>query len=206
MVYVATFDSSVVVKEVTPVIRNELIQHCTDTLTKQQRYCVWKLLDYALRDCYGGGVADFDFYVDGNGKWHTHNCIELSLAHAGNVVVVALCNHLVGVDIEQVSRFAHNASNAKFTQRTLTENEQALLRDTPAERKAQVLATMWTKKESFFKFGSRKAFSPQFIDTTKYSIHSQLLTIDGAEYALSVARCIPSKIELVHLDETASIY
>lgn len=199
MVYVATFDKDVVVGEVEPAIRNELIQHCADPLTKQQRYCVWKLLDKALYDCYGGGIADFGFYVDGNGKWNTHNCIELSLAHSNNVVVVALCNHYVGVDIEGVSRFERYVDDALFADRVLTENEMEQLTNTPVERKAELLATMWTKKESFFKLGNRKAFVPQSIDTTAYSIHSQLLTIDGEQYSLSVARYIPSKIELVQV-------
>ena len=206
MVYVATFDKDVVVGEVEPAIRNELIQHCADPLTKQQRYCVWKLLDKALHDCYGGGIADFNFYVDGNGKWNTHNCVELSLAHCNNVVVVALCNHYVGVDIEDVSRFERHVDDAQFAERVLTENEMQQLTDTPTEHKAERLAEMWTKKESFFKLGNRKAFLPQSIDTTRYSIHSQFVTINDTQYSLSVARYIPSKIELVHLAGDESIY
>ena len=199
MVYVAKFDSDVKVGEVQPYIRNLLIHSCSDNLAKQQRYCVWKLLDKALHDCYGGGIADFGFYVDGNGKWNTHNCIELSLAHSNNVVVVALCNHYVGVDIEEVSRFERHVDDAQFAERVLCDNEIALLRNTPIEHKAELLATMWTKKESFFKFGGRSEFVPKSTDTTSISIHSQIVTIDGANYALSVARCIPSKIELVQV-------
>lgn len=197
MVYIATFDSDVSVGEVEPAIRNEMIHSCTDLKTKQQRYCVWKLLDYVLRDCYDGGVADFNFYIDDNGKWNCRNGFEFSLAHSNNVVVVAVCNHFVGVDIEAVERFERHTDNSSFFNRILTDNEQLVLREAPDEQKAEILAQMWTKKESFYKLRSRSAFVPKACDTTVKSIHSQLVTIDGVKYALSVARYIPSKIELV---------
>lgn len=200
MVYVSTFDSDVVVGDVEPAIRNELIQRCTDTLTKQQRYCVWQLLDYALRDCYNGGVKDFNIYVDNNGRWNTHNTVEFSLAHSNNVVAVALCNHFVGVDIEAVERFTHLVNNDSFVKRVLTDNEQLVLSNTPADKRAEMLATMWTKKESFFKLRSRSAFVPTSFDTTVKPAHSQLVTIDGIQYALSVARYIPSKIEVKQVE------
>ena len=200
MVYISTFDSDVVVGEVAPAIRNEMIQRCTDTLTKQQRYCVWKLFDYALRECYSGGVDDFEFYIDDNGKWNCRNGIEFSLAHSNNVVVVAVCNQFAGVDIEAVERFARHVNDDKFAERILTDNEQLLLSKTPVEQRAEFLATMWTKKESLFKLASRKAFNPKAFDMTVKPVHSQLLTINGTQYALSVARYIPSKIEVKQVD------
>ena len=200
MVYVSTFDSDVVVGDVEPAIRNELIQRCTDTLTKQQRYCVWKLFDYALRELYDGNISDFNFYVDDNGRWNCHNGIEFSLAHSNNVVVVAICNHYVGVDIEAVERFTHLVDNDSFVKRVLTDNEQLVYSNTPADKRAEMLATMWTKKESFFKLRSRSAFVPTSFDTTVKPAYSQLVTIDGIQYALSVARYIPSKIEVKQVE------
>ena len=199
MVYVSTFEPDLVVGDVEPAIRNDMIRRCTDKLAKQQRYCVWKLLDYALRDCYNGGVADFDLYVDENGKWNCHNGIHFSLSHCNNVVAVALCNHYVGVDVESVAGFDRHVGCAEFAERILTDNEQRKLTETPTEHKAAMLAEMWTKKESFFKLGSRRAFVPKSFDSTVKATHSQTLTINGVQYVLSVARYIPSKIELVTL-------
>ena len=199
MVYVTTFDIDVEVGEVKPSVRNGQIQRCTDVVAKLQRYCVWKLLDYALHDCYCGGVADFDLYVDGNGKWNSHNGVEFSLSHSNNVVAVAVCNHFVGVDVEAVARFANHVDDG-FATRILTDSEQLVLRDTPAELKAEALAEMWTKKESIFKLQSRSSFRPKSFDTTKMPTHFQFLTVNGEKYALSVARYIPSKIELVQPD------
>lgn len=198
MVYIDTFDSDTVVGEVEPAIRNELIQSCTDKLAKLQRYCVWQLFDHALHECYDGGTADFNFYVDDNGKWNCHNGIEFSLAHSNNVVAVAVCNHYVGVDIEAVDRFTHLVDNDSFLSRVLTDNEINLLNETPTEHKAEVLATMWTKKESFYKLQSRRVFNLKSFDMTVLKCaYSQILTIDGVQYALSVSRYIPSKIEIV---------
>lgn len=206
LVYVATFNDDVVVTGVEPAIRNEMIQRCTDKLTKQQRFCVWKLLDKALRDCYDASTSVFNFYVDDTGKWQCRNGVHFSLAHSNNVVAVALCNHYVGMDIESVARFERKACDMGFARRILTDNELAQLHNTPIDTRAEVLATTWTKKESLYKFCSRGAFSPKTIDTTQRPIYSQVVTIDGAKYALSVARCIPSKIELVQLGDGAGIY
>ena len=196
IVYIASFDSGVAVGAVEPSIRNEMIQRCTDTLTQQQRYCVWKLLDYALLECYGKGVKDFNFYIDDNGKWNCRNGVHFSLTHCNNVVAVALCNHFVGVDVESVANFERHVASTEFAERILTDNEKELLQNTSAVHKTEMLAQLWTKKESFFKLSSRKEFAPKSIDTTKLAIHSQSLTINGEQYALAVARYIPSKIEL----------
>lgn len=184
-VYVSTFDGDVAVGEVTPPIRNEMIQRCTDTLVKQQRYCVWKLLDYALAHCCGGGVDSFDFYVDDNGKWYARS-VNFSLSHCNNVVSVALSNNCVGLDVESVDNFARHVENAEFIERVLTDNEQLALRDV-AVNKAETLAQMWTCKESIFKRQGGGTFVPKAFDTTKIATHTQLVAINGRKYALSVA-------------------
>ena len=200
VVYVTTFDTDVEVREVLPTIRNEAIQSCTDTLTKQQRYCVWRLLDYALRDFYGKGVEDFRFYVDDNGKWSSNNGVEFSLSHCNNVVAVAICHHFVGVDVECVGNFVRHANSVDFAERVLTDNEQALLREVSEQHQTETLARMWTRKESIFKLNGGKAFLPKSVDTTVKVAHSQLLTLNGEDYVLSVATYIPAKIELAQVD------
>ena len=187
MVYVSTFDSDQACGEVKPASRNEAIQRSTDRLAKQQRYCVWKLLDYALHDCYGKGVGEMDLYLDDNGRWNCRNGVDFSLAHSNNVVAVAIFNHAVGLDLEAVSRFARHVDNDVFVQRVLTDGEQRLLRNVSREHKTELLAKLWTQKESIFKLESRSAFVPNRIDTTTQSATCQLLTINGELYALSVA-------------------
>ena len=200
-VYISTFDSNVVVREVEPAIRNEMIQRCTDTLTKLQHYCVWQLLDYALRVCYGKGVKDCDLYVDGNGKWRCRNGVYFSLAHSNNVVAVALCNQEVGVDVELTSKFVSHANDNKFANRVLTDSEQEMLLNVSAQRRAKALAEIWTKKESVFKLQGGNSFTPKNIDTAKIATHSQFLTINGEQYALSVATNVDGSVSISTVDE-----
>ena len=199
MVYVSTFDLDLVVGDVEPAIRNDMIQCCTDMLTRQQRYCVWKLLDIALLDCYGKGVKDFNLYINDNGKWMCDEGVYFSLSHCNNVVTVAVCNHAVGVDVEAVSNFTRHIQDDRFVKRVLTDSEQLLLRDSPAQLKAEAFAEMWTKKEALFKLHGDANFVPKSADTTTTKTHSQLLTINKEKYALSVATHIPVTIELAQV-------
>ena len=208
-VYVSTFDRDLVVGDVTPAARNEMIQRCSNVLTKQQSYCVWKLLDYALSDCYGYGVESCDFTTD-NGKWNCSNGVYFSLTHCNNVVAVAVGNHAVGVDIQAVASFARRVNDDGFVERILTDAEQALLLDVAAERKMETLAVMWTQKESIFKMQGSGTFVPVSIDTTDAKfrpqvgdeglVHSKIVSINGDSYALSVAACVPSKLKLAQVN------
>ena len=199
MVYIATFDSDVAVKDVAPATRNEQIKRCTDEHIMRQRYCVWKLLDCALRELYEGGVADFELYLDDNGKWNCRNGVNFSLSHAQNVVVVAVCNHPVGVDVESVERFSSHANDDSFVEKVLCDNEQRLLDSASDEARTETLAQMWTKKESIFKLKGVSFFNPKDIDTTVKFARSQIGTIGGKPYVLSVATYIPSKIVLKYV-------
>ena len=194
-VYVANFDANITVDDVVPAIRNEFIQRCADLKTRQQRYCVWRLLDYALRKNSGKGVDGFHFTVSDNGKWSCNDGVNFSLTHCNNVVAVALSNNDVGIDIEAVANFARHVSDNLY-KRVLTDSEQSMLRNAPVERHAQILAQIWTQKESIFKLQGDSAFIPKLIDSTKFVSNSRLLMLDDEQYALSVATAIPSEINL----------
>ena len=190
-VYVAKFDDAVEVRSVQPAIRNEAIERCSDKLTKLQRYCVWRLLDYALTRHFGKGVADFHFEVDSNGKWSSSE-VCFSLTHCNHAVAVAVCSEPVGVDIEAVSSFVNKACDDKFVLRVLAASEIAQLNVTPQAQSARLLTEIWTQKESLFKLSGGKTFVPGCIDTAASTTHCQFLQLDGADYALSVAT--PSNI------------
>lgn len=194
-VYIVKFDKSVEVREVQPAIRNEAIQRCGDTLTKQQRYCAWRLLDYALVQRFGKGVADYDFTVGANGQWRC-NGAHFSLTHCNNIVCVAVCNQPVGVDVEAVANFAKYVDDCKFAERTLTHDEIACIQTVAPEVRAQALAETWTQKESLFKLAGGRTFVPSSIDTTRCKSHSQLFRFDGTDYALAVATADEFPIEM----------
>lgn len=220
VVYVSTFDKNLVVGDVEPAIRSEFIQRCTDTLTKQQSYAVWKLLDYALGDCCGYGVEHFHFTISDTGKWICADGVYFSLTHCNNVVSVSVCNHAVGVDIEAVASFISHVEDDIFIRRVLTESEQALFQNVSAEHKAETLAKIWTQKESIFKAQGSGAFIPKSIDTVGLSgsfcdsdstcirrqvnedsfVQSRMVVFNGERYVLSTATCVSAKIQLVQVD------
>lgn len=182
-VYVATFDDSVAVQPVAPAARQRLIEQTADIHLKRQRYCVWRLLDYALRQTLGKGVDELSFDVDGNGRWH---CGEIcfSLSHSGNAVAVAVCQRNVGIDIEA---FCQARFNARLAHRILTEREHALYNALPASERPRLLAEYWTKKESVFKCCGGAAFVASAIDTADTEIFSKIIVLDCVEYVVAVA-------------------
>lgn len=204
-VYLAKFDNNVQVKPVLPAIRNQAIQRCTDLLTRQQRYCVWRLLDYALKQHCGKGVDGFNFTALPNGNWSTSANARFSLSHCDNVVVVAISAQEVGVDVEAVASFTDRASDEAFINRVLNNAESQQLRITAPARRNQTLALFWTSKESVFKMKNGSYFSPRSIDTTlldsaSSACDSRLLEIDGKQYALSVATASKAKVEMQVVD------
>ena len=195
-VYVATFDDSVEVRDVQPAIRNEAVQQCGDLLTKQQRYCVWLLLDYALHERFGKSVGEGNFTVEPTGKWKCDNGVCFSLTHSGHVVAVAVNNDEVGVDLEAVSSFASHANDGKFFERVLTDTETIEFAKLSPEQQAKALAELWTRKESLFKLNGGANFVPKLIDTAVANSQCQMLEIDGALYALAVATERACNVEL----------
>ena len=120
-VFVAGFDGSVDVKPVAPITRQQYIDSCSDGQAKRQRYCVWLLLDYALKQTLGKGVDELSFTQATNGKWRCDGGINFSLSHCDNVVAVAASEQAVGVDIERIDE---QRFNPRLARRILTEVEQ----------------------------------------------------------------------------------
>ena len=183
-VYLAHFDGAVEVKSVLPLIRQRAIEECSDGQTKRQRYCVWQLLDYALKQTIGKGVDELDFAVDEYGKWSCNGGVHFSLSHSGSVVAVAVSASAVGIDVEAVDE---QRFNARLASRILTEGELTLYSSVPQEQRPQMLAAAWTKKESVFKRDGGKSFVPSSIDTSLATTFSEKVTFGDNEFVLSVA-------------------
>ena len=183
-IFVAAFDETVAIQPVLPVIRQHAIEECNDVHTKRQRYCVWLLLDYALRRCIGKGVDELAFAVDDNGKWSCDGGVSFSLSHCKNVVAVAIFESAVGIDVESLSE---RRFNSRLAERILTVNERANYDILPIDERARVLAEIWTKKESLFKRDGGKSFAPSAIDTTISKTFTHRLTIENGTVVFSVA-------------------
>lgn len=184
-VFVAQFDGAAEVKPVEPLIRQRLIEQTTDPQLKRQRYCVWLLLDYALRSTVGKGVDELSFDLDGNGKWICDGGVCFSLSHSEDVVAVAVSDRNVGIDVEALdeSRF-----NARLARRILTSSESVAFGELPVRQQSQWLAEAWAKKESLFKRDGGNAFAPNAVDSTVCNnVCCRVVSFGKRRYVVAVA-------------------
>ena len=184
-VYVAEFDDDIEVQPVLPLARQRQIEQCADEQRKRQHYCVWRLLDYALKQCVGKGVDELELSVDANGKWSCKGDVHFSLSHCRNVVVVAISERAVGVDIEA---YDEQRFNSRLAKRILTANEREIYNRLPPDKQAQMLVETWTKKESLFKRNAGKSFVPSIIDTTAAECYTTTVSVGNSKFAISITR------------------
>lgn len=196
VVYIAEIPKNQEIGQVYPSERDLEISACTNPILAKQKYFVWDLLSYALKQTIGKDVSKASVYKDIDGVWRSKE-ICFSLSHSKNAIAVAVSNYPVGVDIERVDA----RINDRLAKRIFTEHETKRyqrLNDIaggtackPTEQTqvfdtVMFLAKKWTEKESIFKQTQCKTPICQ-IETSNYNTYSADVDIDGEKYACSVA-------------------
>lgn len=177
-VYTAVIPDEVCIGKLYPEQRWIEIEGCASEKVRRQKYCVWKLLEYALERSLGLDVEQMHFERGENGKW-TADGVYFSLSHSDNVVAVCVSRAAVGVDVERVTDRLE-AVRRKF----LTKGEESEY--CTQDDKRGYLAEKWTQKESIFKMLGGKRFVPSAVITDDYTAKS--IRLNGADgYILSVA-------------------
>ena len=124
-----------------PVLRREYVQTIKDVVRKKQSVLVWKLLEHALSICYDN--CKFDFDCDNEFCWFEKSQkVKFSLSHSTNLVVVAISEKPIGVDVERCAEKLLKL-NKKFND---CEN-------------IEQIAVKWTQNESKFKAKTNGLFS-----------------------------------------------
>ena len=193
-VFTAPIPNEVCVAGVYPPLRNDDIQNSASDKVRKEKFCAWKLLEYAFLQVFGKAMREISFTRLPNGKWVCDFCY-FSLSHSENMVAVALSNAPVGVDIEKISPIKNQERVAK---KILTETEFAeyarLGVSSPSA--TEFLLEVWTKKESLFKLGSvddneqsgvPSGFIPRRISAFADCATTKRITAQDGEYFLSVA-------------------
>ena len=180
-VYVAELPDGEPVEPLFPAARQEEVLACKDERVRRQKYYAWKLLGYALQRSLGYKIEEMRFRKEKNGKWTTPSC-AFSLSHSHGVAAVAVSDGEVGVDVEKIV-----PERADFLQKILTEQERAAFAAKGEEDRVQTLFEIWTKKESIFKRAGDGFFRPQKIALESACVQTEKLSLNGGEYALSVA-------------------
>ena len=68
---------------------------------RREKYYVWKLLEYAIKNSLGADASRLCFKKAENGKWFCDG-FEFSLSHSGDVLAVVVSKSAVGVDVERI--------------------------------------------------------------------------------------------------------
>lgn len=187
-VYVAEIPADLKVGDVYPSLRDEEIKAVKNEALRREKYCVWKLLEYAIKHSFGKELSKIDFLKSDTGKWCCDLC-EFSLSHAQNAVCVAVSLQPVGVDLEKIERTKTDVSAFVFSEKELKEYQ-----DCKDEEKAAYLIAAWTKKESLFKLKNVKRLTREEFKRLDGEVGQKTLSLADGEYSLSVATDVPCSI------------
>jgi phosphopantetheine--protein transferase-like protein len=161
-----------------PDERQEEIEGVSNLKVKEEKYFVWKLLEYALMRTYGYKINKLNFSKSKEGKWLLKECY-ISLSHSNGIVAVALSKKPIGVDIEVIEKPKNSAIERVLVKKEAKEYEKA-------QDKNGYLLTAWSKKESAFKCKGKGKFTPSKINTIDYDFFEKTVALNGREYILTV--------------------
>lgn len=138
--------------DIFPLQKKEEIERCQSQKSRDEKYYVWKLLEFALQKSLNLSIQTLKFIKQVNGKWTLDECY-FSLSHSGNLVSVAISDKPVGLDIQIVHSIA---ITSRLIDLVLTSNEKEKYPNITAKR----LSELWSLKECAFKKSEDRNFVP----------------------------------------------
>ncbi len=166
--------------DVYPESRLSEILSCGSDKIKLQKYASWKLLETALKTSLKLNIKNLQFTKSIVGKWSIENA-NFSISHSNGIVVVAVSDTQVGVDIEKVKML-----QPKIEEKILTCNELEVFKNLDDVEKNKYLLTAFTGKESIYKTFENLSFAPRTIELNNYSLKTYEFSLDDEDYYLSV--------------------
>lgn len=176
-VFVARYPFEVI-NDFIPLARREEIDNCGNSDTANSKYYAFKLLQIALRRVYNVDIADCALVRNNNGKWQCNVC-QLSISHCNDIVVVAVSNMPVGVDVE---RIAPDRFDGKLQTRIFTQNETLCSNALTAEERCNYANRIWTVKEAVFKRNDASSFVPNKIDSVACADYCKTVSVNKGYY------------------------
>lgn len=162
-VYVAKLPLTESAEALSNIERQAEINSISNERVRREKYYVWRLFEYAMRQSLGIDPAEVEFKKGTSGKWTCDAC-EFSLSHSGDALAVAISKEPVGVDIER-ERIKRPDAMADFI---LTANERREYENILNEAKEKYLIRKWCEKESAFKLQNKASFKPAQIETAEF--------------------------------------
>ena len=136
--------------------RQEEINQCSNLQVREEKFYSWKLLEMAIKEKLGLDPRKVKFTRRDNGKWTCDKC-HFSISHSHDIILVAISNKPVGVDIECL------LDNRDY----LSLKEKTLRKDEPCDD-AMTFLRYWTKKEAYFKYSDLDKYVPLYINTNEF--------------------------------------
>jgi len=117
------------------------------------------MLQYGLRECFD--IASFELAFGTYGKPYLSEYPEVhfNISHCDAGCAVAVADHPVGVDIQDVRSFSWDVARRVCCERELTELEKSADRD-------KLFTKMWAMKESYGKMTGKGIYELKRVDTT----------------------------------------
>ena len=190
-VYIATIPENGKLEKVYPKLRQKEISACKNETVKKEKYYAWKLLEYALFRTFGLKIQDQKFEKTDNGKWICEN-FEFSISHSYSQVAVAISRDKVGVDIELLKA----RKTEKLSEKILTDTELDEFNGLSIDEKDEFIILKWSEKESLFKMAGDGVFSPKSLSPSKDLVNSQIISLNGENFALSISSKHLNKLRL----------
>lgn len=167
-------------------VRKRKIDKYTKYSDKKRALLAGILLKYAIIE-HGIDYDSCEFLIDESGYEHILNKTDVffSISHAEDVSVCAFSDSLVGVDIENKSRFK-KVKQESLSKRIMTSDEYRKYYSIDLEEKNVFMSRIWTRKEAFSKV-CKKGLAMDFskIDTLD---EKRFRTFDVYnDYCISVA-------------------
>ena len=165
-----------------PEERDAYVKNTANPTVRRERYFVWRLLEIAARHSLGLELSEIGLRREGE-RW-TGKLADISLAHGGGALAVAISGAPVGVDIELLS---DGSDGDRLAERFFNDAERAEYYAASEEERRLTSIRIWTAKEAIFKSQMSAVFAPSDMDSHSSRVHSSTLRLGDCDFVFSVA-------------------
>lgn len=165
-----------------PEERDAYVKNTANPTVRRERYFVWRLLEIAAGRSLGHELSEIGLRREGE-RW-TGELADISLAHGGGALAVAISGAPVGVDIELLS---DGSDGDRLAERFFNDTERTEYYAASEEERRLASIRIWTSKEAIFKSRSESAFAPSDVDSRSGKVYTRTVRLGERDLVLSVA-------------------
>ena len=181
-VYVAKLPKESFSEPLLCIERQKEVDGISNEKAQREKYYVWRLLEYAIKNSLGADASRLCFTKGKNRKWSCEG-FEFSLSHSGDALAVAISDMAVGIDVEKIR--VRNAE--RMAEYMLTQSERGEYDLVPDTEREEWLIRKWCQKEASFKLFGGETYKPSSIELDGIFLDSRRLELANERYVLAVA-------------------